>query len=139
MCERIEKDSEKIAMLAKRCAERPLLPSLTSTTDSEHAADEHDTLLCLGSWRILFTWSETRGHQRDAPDPKSAMVWTVYEMALFGRGLGMPRPSLRCQPDALGRRKIFHTFHIAVVQMFHLTERTFPILLYHRPWKRPLR
>ena len=28
-------------------------------------------------------------------------MWTVYEMASFGRGLGVPLPFLGCQPDAL--------------------------------------
>ena len=35
MCERIEKRTEEVAMLAKCCAERPLPPCLTSPTDSK--------------------------------------------------------------------------------------------------------
>ena len=50
---------------------------------------------------MLFTWLQTCGHLRDAPDPEGTMVWKVYEMALFGLGLGIPRPFLGCRPDAL--------------------------------------
>ena len=33
-----------------------------------NAADRRDTPVCLGSWRMLFTWPQTCGHLRDAPD-----------------------------------------------------------------------
>ena len=41
------------------------------------------------------------GHLYDTPDFERVMVWTVYEMASFGRGLGIPLPFLGCQPDTL--------------------------------------
>ena len=37
MCQRIEKETWKIAMFTQRCAEEPFQPSLTSPTDSEQA------------------------------------------------------------------------------------------------------
>ena len=55
----IEKRTEEIAMLAKRCAEGPPPPSLTSPTDYEQVPPKrrrrtrHTPL--TGSWRMLFT------------------------------------------------------------------------------------
>ena len=40
-------------------------------------------------------------HLHDTPDFERVMVWTVYEMASFGRELGIHLPYLGCQPDAL--------------------------------------
>ena len=103
-----------------------------------NATDEHDTPFCLGPWRMPFSSHQTRGHLRDATDPEGTMVWMVYEMALFQLGLDISRPSLGCQPDALGSAYsggrhasrtrvesayVFKAIRIAVVQMFHLTER----------------
>ena len=48
----------------------------------QNAADEHDIRLCPGSWRMLFTWLQTRGHLRVAPDTDGTMVWTVYEAGM---------------------------------------------------------
>ena len=64
-------------------------------------------------------WLQTRGHLCDTPDFESVMVWTVQEMASFGRGLGIPLPFLWFQQDAgywrtLWRRQILFVLHIFV-------------------------
>ena len=66
-----------------------------------NAADVHSSPLCLVPCRTLSSWLQTRGHLYDTPDVERVMVWTVYEMASFGRELGIPLPFLGCQQDAL--------------------------------------
>ena len=66
-----------------------------------NAADVHNTPLRLGPCRTRSSWLQTCGHLYDTPGFECVMVWTVYEMASFGRGLGISLPFLGCQPDAL--------------------------------------
>ena len=105
ICERIEKETEKEDCDACQTLRGRAAPARrTLNKFLRNAADELDTPLCLGSWRVLFTWSQTRGHLRGPPNLEGTMVWTEYVVASCGRELGIPRPSLGCQPDARGER-----------------------------------
>ena len=66
-----------------------------------NAADVHSTPPCLGSCKTRSSWLQTRGHLYDTPDSERVMVWTVYEMASFGREFGTTGPFLGCESDAL--------------------------------------
>ena len=52
-----------------------------------NAADLHSSPLCLRPCRTRSSWLQTPGHLYDTPNFERVMVWTVYEMATFGRGL----------------------------------------------------
>ena len=68
-------------------------PSLTSPTDCEQVPSKRRrrtrSTPLPGIMENAIDLTPNAWHLRDAPDPEGTTVWTVYEMALFRRGLGI--------------------------------------------------